>query len=178
MKQPVVKGHPLHAMLSDLPVGALLVSAVLDAIWLAHPTITWLHGAEITLAITLIGAALAALAGLWDWFGIPNDHPAKSLAATHGWTNTGWVVVALASLVVHWQLASVWGPILTFVAVAVAVIAGWLGGDLVFRLGWRVTPAEHAEMLEEQLRKDGQGGRVERVHEEVRTFEREQTLLP
>lgn len=178
MKHPVIKGHPLHAILSDVPIGALMATVVLDAIWLARPSSTWLMAAEVTLLVTLGGAALAALAGLWDWFGIPREHAAKRLAAYHGWTNVAGVVLLVASLIVHWRLGNVIGPVLTFCGLAVASAAGWLGGDLVFQIGWRVTPAEHAEMLEEGLRRDGHAERVRKVHEEVREFERKQTLLP
>lgn len=178
MKDPLVKGHPLHAMLSDVPIGALVTSVVMDAIWLAQPSLVWLRGSEIALLVTACGAVLAALAGLWDWFGIPSEHQAKSMAAYHGWTNVAWVGLIIASLIVHWRVGTAAGPILTFAGLLVAGVAGWLGGDLVFRIGWRVKPAEHAEMLEEQLRKDGQGDRIERVHEEVRAYERDHTLLP
>lgn len=178
MKHPVIKGHPLHAILSDVPIGALIATVVLDAVWLARPNPTWVMAAEVTLLVTLGGATLAALAGLWDWFGIPNDHAAKSLAAYHGWTNVAAVSLLIASLVVHWRLGTVVGPVLTFCGLAVASVAGWLGGDLVFRLGWRVTPAEHAEMLEAGLRHDDQTERIRKVREEVREFERKQTLLP
>lgn len=178
MKHPVIKGHPLHAILSDIPIGALIATAVVDAIWLGHPSPMWLRAAELTLLVTLAGAVLAALAGLWDWFGIPRGHAAKTRAAYHGWTNVAAVALLLASLAVHWRMGNALGPILTFCGLAVASVAGWLGGDLVFRLGWRVTPAEHAEMLEEALRKDGQVERIRTIHEAVREFERKQTLLP
>jgi uncharacterized membrane protein len=161
MKDPLVKGHPLHAMLSDIPIGALVTSVVLDAIWLANPVQEWRMAAE-----------------LWDWFGIPGDHQSKSTAAYHGWINSAGLVLMIASLVVHWRLGTIAGPILTFAALAVAGVAGWLGGELVFRQGWRVTPAEYAEQLEAQLRDEGQSDRVRRVHEDVRQYERENTLLP
>jgi len=61
MKDPLLKGHPLHAMLSDVPIGALLTSVVMDAIWLANPVPTWRMAAEVTLFVTVCGAALAAM---------------------------------------------------------------------------------------------------------------------
>ena len=178
MKDPLIKGHPLHAMLSDLPIGALVTSVVLDVIWLAQPLATWRLAAEVALLVTVCGSVLAAGAGLWDWFGIPSEHQSKTTAAYHGWINSAGLALMLASLFVHWRLATVAGPILTFAAFAVTGVAGWLGGELVFRQGWRVTPAEYDELLEEQLRKDGQTDRIRRVHEEVRQFEQEKTLLP
>jgi uncharacterized membrane protein len=178
MKDPLVKGHPLHAMLSDVPVGALVTSVVLDTIWLAGGDAQWRWAATVTLLVTVCGSVLAAGAGLWDWFGIPNEHQAKSSAAYHGWINAAGLLVTLASLIVHWRLGTVWAPILTYAGLCVSVAAAWIGGELVFRQGWRVTPAEYDEQLEAQLRKDGQSARLDRVHEEVRQYEREHTLLP
>src|SRR5207253_1420043 len=60
---PVLKGHPLHAMLSDVPIGALITSMVMDAIWLANPIDTWRTAAEVALFVTVCGATLAALPG-------------------------------------------------------------------------------------------------------------------
>lgn len=178
MKDPLVKGHPLHAMLSDIPIGALVTSGVMDAVWLANPIATWRLAAEITLLVTTGGAVLAAAAGLWDWFGIPGEHPSKTSAARHGWINGAGVVLVVASLIVHWQLGGVAGPILTFAAFGVSVCAAWIGGEMVFRQGWRVRPAEYDEQLESQLRQEGQTERIRRVHEEVAAYERDHTLLP
>jgi uncharacterized membrane protein len=178
MKDPLIKGHPLHAMLSDVPIGALVTSVVMDALWLANPIATWRTAAEIGLLVTIGGAVLAAAAGLWDWFGIPAEHPAKSSAAYHGWTNSAGLVLMVASLVVHRQLGGVIGPALTFAAFGVSVGAAWIGGEMVFRQGWRVTPAEYDEQLESQLREEGQTERIRRVHQEVSAYEQEHTLLP
>ena len=48
----------------------------------------------------------------------------------------------------------------------------------VFRQGWRVRPAEWDEQLESELLKEGQSERIQRVHETVRAYERDHTLLP
>jgi hypothetical protein len=57
-------------------------------------------------------------------------------------------------------------------------IAGWLGGELVFKLGWRVTPAEHAQILEEYLQQHNLGDQVKQAHLIVDQYKQEHTLLP
>jgi hypothetical protein len=58
------------------------------------------------------------------------------------------------------------------------VAAAWIGGDVVFRQGWRVRPAEWDEQLEAELRKEGDAELIRKVHETVRAYERDHTLLP
>ncbi|MGH2503315.1 MAG: DUF2231 domain-containing protein, partial [Ktedonobacterales bacterium] len=41
LKDPLVKGHPLHAMLTDLPIGAFVVGLGCDAIGLASRQPVW-----------------------------------------------------------------------------------------------------------------------------------------
>jgi len=178
VRDPVLKGHPLHAMLSDVPIGALITSVVMDALWLAHPAETWRMAAEVALFVTVCGASLAALAGLWDWLSIPNEHESKTAAAYHGWINGAGLALLIASLFVHWRFGAAVGPMLSFAGFAVAVAAAWIGGDVVFRQGWRVRPAEWDEQLEAELRKEGDAELIRKVHETVRAYERDHTLLP
>jgi hypothetical protein len=63
-------------------------------------------------------------------------------------------------------------------ATAGVLVGGALGGELVFRRGWRVVPAEEAEIVEERLRSDGLGRYVDAARAEVARFERRQTFLP
>lgn len=35
-------------------------------------------------------------------------------------------------------------------ATPVLVVAAWIGGDLVYRFGWRVRPAEELELIEQE----------------------------
>jgi hypothetical protein len=67
---------------------------------------------------------------------------------------------------------------LSGVALAVLTASGWLGGDLVYRLGWRVVPSEHAEQLEDALRQRSEVALIEQAHETVRRYEQTHALLP
>ncbi len=54
---------------------------------------------------------------------------------------------------------------------ATLMIAAWIGGDLVYRLGWRVRPAEELEQL------DGGKSRDE-ARAVIEQHEREDTFVP
>ena len=63
------------------------------------------------------------------------------------------------------------------VAVTAVVIGGWIGGDLVFRHGWRVRPAEEAEIVEQKLAESGKDAYFKEARREVAEFERTRTFL-
>jgi uncharacterized membrane protein len=89
----------------------------------------------------------AALFGLIDYTAIPSGTRAKRVGALHGIGNV--VVVALFAL--SWWLREpqtsappnlAW--ILSFVGTGVTLVTGWLGGELVDRLG--VGVSNHANL--------------------------------
>ncbi len=60
-------GHPLHPVMTDVPITAWMLTAVFDVIWLiAHPA--WAaYGAFVTVIVGLLGALGAIVTGLTDW---------------------------------------------------------------------------------------------------------------
>ena len=60
----------------------------------------------------------------------------------------------------------------------VGVVAGsWIGGELVFRHGWRVRAAEEAELVESRLQAEGRPEYFDQARAEVSDFERSKTIL-
>ncbi len=176
-RHPVIHGHPIHAMLSDLP------AALIPAAFLAELTCRVLGGEdgpgragkEVSNAATgaaLAGAAAAGLTGWLDWLTMPTEHPAQKPATLHGIINTAGLLSLIgAATLPRWRL-----PFLGF-ATAAVMVAGWIGGDLVFHYGWRVRPAEEAEIVEKGLAEAGISGHFERARKEVSDFERRKTFL-
>lgn len=81
---------------------------------------------------------MAAVFGLIDWLGIPNNTRAKAVGLWHGGLN----VLVVLLFAVSWLLRrpesaspSSLALTLSFAAVVIAVVAGWFGGELVDRLG-------------------------------------------
>ncbi|HEX6540655.1 MAG TPA: DUF2231 domain-containing protein, partial [Ktedonobacterales bacterium] len=126
-----------------------------------------------------------ALLGLWDYQAVPREHPARHVGALHGYLNALMLGLTLSSLLLRGNArAPLSGrPRLLAVAFSTAAlgvlgISGWLGGDLVYRLGWRVVPAEHAEQLEDALRQRGESNLIEQAHDTVQQYEQTHTLIP
>ena len=171
----MVHGHPIHAILSDGPAVLIPLALAMEA-WRRtrkDNVLEPLSRLATQTATAAAAAAAAAVVGWIDWLTIPGDHPAWTPATVHGAINTAGIT-ALAG-------ASA-GPKrrLGFLAAATAglLVAAWIGGDLVFRFGWRVRPAEEAEIAEQALVEAGQPQAFEQAREEVADFERHKTFLP
>jgi uncharacterized membrane protein len=140
-------GHPIHQMLIVFPLGLLAASLGFDAGYFvtSNPEFTtvsfWLIGAGI------IGGLLAAVFGAIDWWAIPRNTRAKAIGLWHGLGNV--IVVALFAIS-WWGRNQAVGYIPTggaimasCVAVLLALFTGWLGGELVDRLGVGVDNGAH-----------------------------------
>ncbi len=185
IKDPLLMGHPLHAVLTDLPIGALSLGVTCDALGLVTRRPAWRFAARAAHTSALVSGVAAALVGLWDYQAVPREHPARRVGALHGYLNAGMLGMLLASVLLRGEShdAPDGRPRLAACAFSAAALAtlvasGWFGGDLVFRLGWRVSPAEHAEQLESALRARGDTSLIEQAHDTVRQYEQEHALLP
>ncbi|HEY9105931.1 MAG TPA: DUF2231 domain-containing protein [Roseateles sp.] len=131
-------GHPIHQMLVVFPLGLLGGSLVFDL--LAHAIDMPLMAVVAYYLILggLVGGLLAAPFGIVDWLAIPAGTRAKSVGALHA---IGNVLVLLLFAASGWlrhndpSLPSGLAQSLSFVAVALALVTAWLGGELVDRLG-------------------------------------------
>lgn len=165
LKHPVVHGHPLHAMASDLPA-ALIPTALLAAVVArAQPNARTRYASTASTGLALGSAIVAGLIGWWDWLTIPGDHPAKSPATTHGLINTAGLGIGAAALLVPRRRLE-----LLVGLNAALLVAAWIGGDLVYRIGWRVRPAEELEQVDQGKPRDEARAAVDK-------HEREDVLL-
>lgn len=185
LKDPLVKGHPLHAILTDVPVGALVVGNTFDYIGLASRKPGWRFAARAAHTSALVSGAATALVGLWDYQAVPREHPARRVGALHGYLNAAMLGLVAVSLPFRRESRapasgrpSLMAVACTTAALAVLGASGWLGGNLVYHLGWRVIPAEHAEQLEDTLRQRGETNLIEHAHDTVRQYEQTHALVP
>src|ERR1041384_8445750 len=98
----------------------------------------WFQVSVWMIAAGIIGGLLAAVFGLIDWLAIPANTRAKSVGLWHGGLNVLVVVLFIGSFLVRRPdpaNPSGLGLALSFVAVVIALVGGWLGGELVDRLG-------------------------------------------
>ncbi len=131
-------GHPIHPMLIVFPLGLLATAVIFDIIGLAKGVGRWSEMSFWMIAAGVIGGLVAAVFGLIDFLGIPSGTRARSIGILHGVGN----VVVVALFAVSWFLRrpdpaapGALAYVLSFVAVALALVTGWLGGELVDRLG-------------------------------------------
>ena len=133
-----VLGHPIHPMLVVFPLGLLATSLFFDIIGLATGNGTWSYVAEYMIGAGVVGGLVAGLFGLIDWTGIPKHTRARTVGTWHGVANLVVMFVFFWSWFL--RLPAPQHPptnalILSLMGVAIAVVAGWLGGELVDRLG-------------------------------------------
>jgi uncharacterized membrane protein len=131
-------GHPIHQMLIAFPLGVLGSSIIFDIAYLATHNGRWADIAYWMILVGVISGLVAAVFGFIDYLAIPNGTRAKRIGLMHGGGN----VVVVVLFIVSWflrrpapELPPMIAIILSFLAVGLAVITGWLGGELVDRLG-------------------------------------------
>jgi len=141
-------GHPIHQMLIVFPLGVLGMSLFFDLIAVATSRPPLLQASFYMIAAGIIAGLLAAVFGLIDFLAIPGATRAKRIGLLHGAGNV--IVVGLFAL--SWWLrrpapsAPGTGPIvISAVAVAIALVTGWLGGELVDRLSVGVDDGAHLD---------------------------------
>src|SRR5436305_1904918 len=141
-------GHPIHQMLIVFPLGLLGMSLFFDLIAIATDRPALLQASFYMIAAGIIAGLVAALFGLIDFLAIPAGTRAKRIGLLHGVGNV--VVVGLFAL--SWWLRrpapSAPGTVpvvISAVAVAIALVTGWLGGELVDRLSVGVDDGAHVD---------------------------------
>lgn len=141
-----VLGHPIHQQLIVFPLGLLGTAAVFDAVYLATRSETMAVVAFWMMVAGIVGGLMAAPFGWIDWFSIPRGTRAKSIGLAHGVTNMIVVTLFIASVWLRWNRPSdpeTLAQVLSFAAVALALLGGWLGGELVSRLAVGVHDGAH-----------------------------------
>lgn len=124
-------GHPLHAVLTDAPIGILFLAIVFDVLSL---------GQAAALAVgfgilTMLGAALAGFADYAD-----TDGRARERATLHSTLMVVALVLYAISFVLRLPVATTGGApaagvIVSVLAFLVLAAGAYVGGDVVYLLG-------------------------------------------
>ena len=141
-------GHPVHPMLIVFPLGLLATAVAFDIVALVQKDPSWFQLSFWMIAAGIIGGLCAAVFGLIDWLKIPDGTRAKTIGLVHGLTN----VIVAGLFIVSWLLRrpNPTAPdgldiLLGVIAVLLALFAGWLGGELVYRLNMGVDEGAHLD---------------------------------
>lgn len=143
-----ILGHPVHQMLIVFPLGLLSTAVVFDIIKSITGESRWSEVAFYLVGAGVIGGIAAALFGWADWSVIPSGTRAKRIGLWHGAGN----VAVLALFAISWLLRrdSPAAPpteavVAGLVGAGIALVTGWLGGELVDRLGVGVYDGAHLD---------------------------------
>jgi uncharacterized membrane protein len=141
-----VAGHPIHQMIIVFPLGLLATASIFDMIQEGTGDRRWSEVGHYVMGAGLVSGLTAAVPGLIDYLAIPGGTRAKRIGLLHG----------VGNVVVTGMYAASWlsrrrrpgnpkrsALALSYGAAALAVVTGWLGGELVDRLGVGVDDGAH-----------------------------------
>jgi uncharacterized membrane protein len=141
-------GHAVHPMLIVFPLGLLGMASIFDIIRIASGAGRWSEIAFYMIGAGVIGGLLAAVPGTVDWLAIPRDTRAKAIGLWHGLGNVVVVLLFASSWLLRRDNPA--SPVtiaytLSFAGFLLALVTGWLGGELVERLGISVDPGANTD---------------------------------
>jgi nitrite reductase/ring-hydroxylating ferredoxin subunit/uncharacterized membrane protein len=123
-------GHPLHPVLTDVPIGAWTMARIFDAMDAIGGSRELRAAADTSVAVGLAGAAGAAVTGLTDWSAI--DGRARTVGLAHGLLNVSATALYATSLVMRRRRSRDAGVGFAMLGYAASMAAAYLGGHLVY----------------------------------------------
>lgn len=141
-------GHSVHQMLIVFPLGLLATAVIFDIVYLITSRPGWSEASYHMIPAGIIGGLIAAVFGLLDWLKLPSGTRAHRIGAWHGGGNV--VVVLLFAISWFMRRSAPATPassalVFSFIGVLLALLTGWLGGELVDRLGVGVDDGAHLD---------------------------------
>jgi uncharacterized membrane protein len=137
-------GHPIHQQLVVFPIGLLATAVIFDVLRYITGNDGFARASYYMIAAGIIFGLIAAVFGAIDYLAVPAGTRARRIGAMHGSGN----VVVVVLFAISWLLRSGQpGHVPTTLAFLVGLLGallatatGWLGGELVDRLGVGVEP--------------------------------------
>lgn len=142
-------GHPAHPLLTDLPIGAWTMAAVLDLASgrAAEPA------ADLLVATGLAAAVPTVATGLNDWS--DTQGAARRVGQVHAAANNLGAALYAASYVNRRRGRRRAGTVLGLAGLGAVMAGGFLGGHLSYALGvnvnrtaWRAGPQQWTDVLD------------------------------
>jgi uncharacterized membrane protein len=163
----------IHPLLVHFPITLIMVLAVVDIIALATKKEIFLRLGTVLTVFALIGTAAAVLTGVLAEETVWHPESAEPLIEKH--ELLGFVVLGLVAVIFIIRLAAsrrLSGPmgllslILALAASAVVGYSAYLGGEMVYRYGTGVAPA--------QAQSDMQTGDQRETNDEETSYDEEE----
>jgi nitrite reductase/ring-hydroxylating ferredoxin subunit/uncharacterized membrane protein len=120
-------GHPLHAALSDLPIGIYSLVIIFDVLGQRE-------AAGIALFLGILSHAAAAVAGFADY--TDTDGRPRMVATVHSTLMSLAIVIYIASLVLRSNTGDQTLPfVLSLIGYGLVTTGAYVGGEVVYTLG-------------------------------------------
>ncbi len=127
-------GHPVHPMAVQVPLGAWISAAVLDAL----PG--YGRAAKLLVGVGVASALPSAVSGLTDWSELHEQQ--QRVGLVHAAGNVAAVGLYVASLTERSRGNTIRGKAFGYLGLAAVAAAGFLGGHLAYR---QAAGANHTE---------------------------------
>jgi uncharacterized membrane protein len=143
-------GHAVHPILIVFPLGLLTTAVGFDVLHLVTDRAGFAYTSAHVIAAGVLLGVVTSATGWLDWLlTVPAGTRARRIGLVHGLANS----VVLVLFAISWLLranTSGWDPspaalVVAWVGLVVAGVGGWLGGELVERLGISVEDGAHPD---------------------------------
>ena len=124
-------GHPLHPLLSDIPIGAWTVGTIADVLALGGDE-RMAHAGDVATVVGTLGAVGAAWAGWADWSDTVGDP--RRLGIAHALVNAGALTLYTTSIALRRSHRRGAATVASLLGYALVAGGGYLGGELAFGL--------------------------------------------
>ncbi|MEO7130857.1 MAG: Rieske 2Fe-2S domain-containing protein, partial [Dermatophilaceae bacterium] len=132
-------GHPLHPLLTDLPIGAWTMATVLDLIGGKASA----PAADLLVKVGIVATVPTALSGLNDWS--DTYGPETRIGVAHAAMVHAALGLYVASAVSRSRGNRTKGKVVGLVGLGALMAGGYLGGHLAFVKGVNVSRVAHEE---------------------------------
>ncbi len=137
-------GHPLHPVLTDVPVGGWTAAILFDLLALIFGVKTLGLASGIAIGLGVLAALAAIATGFADWMDV--DPPELAVGITHAIINIAATILFAISFFVLWanNWTIGWSDFgLAILGYLTVTVGAFIGGSLVFRQGVMINRAAY-----------------------------------
>jgi nitrite reductase/ring-hydroxylating ferredoxin subunit/uncharacterized membrane protein len=138
-------GHPLHPVITDVPIGSWTVAAALDLLEIRGDA-QYQTGADFAILLGLVASVPTALSGVTDW----SDTHGKPqrVGAVHGILNLSAAILYAGSCVARKSRRRGLAQALSFLGYGLVLASAYLGGELSYaqKIGVNHAPDPEGEL--------------------------------
>lgn len=123
--------EPLHAVITDVPVGSWTATVAFDAVAALTGSKTLDAAADAALVLGLLGAVGASVTGMNDWAEVKKPN-ARKIGLVHAAINIAGAGIFVGSLVARRKGARSTGRSLAMLAYLLTSVSAHLGGNMIY----------------------------------------------